>query len=294
MLFGTGNYTYTLAEGWLKTPPGWIWGWIPAVACDSRDRVYVYSRSDHPLAVFDRDGNFLETWGEGVLVPKCAHGIYIDATDNVFCIDNVTHCIYKFDRDGRLVMMLGTPGQAAGRDGDPFNKPTDLAIASTGELFISDGYGNARVHKFSPDGELLRSWGERGSGPGEFSLSHCVRLDRYDRVWVCDRENNRIQIFDADGRFLEQRTRLLRPNTVFFDPRNDVVYIAELTHRLSIHTLDGELITQWGGARSSEQLGEFRGGPHGLWVDSRGDLYAGEVELGREGRLQKYVRQAQP
>jgi sugar lactone lactonase YvrE len=290
MQFGAGDYTYTVAEGWLKTPPGWTWGWIPAVACDSRDRVYIYSRSEHPLAVFDRDGNFLESWGEGVLVPKCAHGIYIDADDNVYCVDNVNHCIYKFDRSGHLVMTLGTPGQPAARDGDPFNKPTDLAVASTGELFVSDGYGNARVHKFSPGGELLLSWGERGGEPGQFALSHCARLDKYDRVWLCDRENNRIQIFDADGRFLEAWTGLLRPNTVFFDRREDVVYIAELTHQISIYTLDHQLIARWGGARSSERPGEFRGGPHGLWADSRGDLYAGEVELGVAGRVQKFVR----
>jgi sugar lactone lactonase YvrE len=291
MLFGAGNYSYTLAESWLKTPPGWTWGWIPGVACDSHDRVYLYSRSQHPLAIFDRDGNFLATWGEGVLTPGCAHGIYIDADDNVYCTDNVNHCIYKFDRNGSLAMTLGTHGQPAARDGDPFNKPTDLAVAPSGELFVSDGYGNARVHAFSPGGGLLRSWGERGDGPGQFSLSHCARVDRHGRVWVCDRENNRIQVFDAGGRFLEQRTGLLRPNTVFFDPNDDVVYVAELGRRISIFTLDGEPIARWGGARASERPGEFRGGPHGLWVDSRGDLYAGEVELGKEGRVQKYVRQ---
>lgn len=291
MLFGTGKYTYRVAEGWGQPPEGWTWGWIPAVACDSQDRVYVYSRSEHPLAVFDRDGSFIETWGDGILPPKAAHGIYIDAEDNVYCTDNSNHAIYKFNRDGDLVMRLGTPGQPADADGDPFNSPTDLDVASTGELFISDGYGNARVHKYSPDGELLLSWGERGTGPGEFALSHCVRVDKDDRVWVCDRENNRIQIFDTDGNFLTEWTDLLRPNTVYFDPNADVVYVAELTHQFSIYTLDGQLITKWGGAEPSEQPGEFRGGPHGIWMDSHGDLYMGEVELGVEGRIHKYIRQ---
>jgi sugar lactone lactonase YvrE len=287
MAFGMGKYTYKVAEGWGKPPRGWEWGWIPAVACDSQDRVFVYSRSEHPLVIFDRDGNFLASWGEDIL--KDAHGIYIDADDNVYCIERNTHCVRKFSSDGELVMTLGTPGQPATEEGDPFNRPTDLAIASTGELFVSDGYGNARVHKFSPDGELLLSWGERGSGPGQFALPHCVRVDKYDRVWVCDRENNRIQIFDTDGRFLTEWTGLLRPDTIYFDPDDDVVYVAELTHQVSIYTLDGELITRWGGTRPSDRPGEFLGSPHGIWMDSHGDLYVGEVRV--NGRLQKFIRQ---
>lgn len=286
MAFGSGRYTYELAVGWGKLPAGWKWGWIPAVACDSQDRVFVYSRSEHPLVVFDRDGNFLASWGEGIL--KDAHGIFIDAEDNVYCTERNTHCIRKFNKRGELVMTLGTPDQVAERDGEPFNKPTDLAMASTGELFVSDGYGNARVHKYAPDGTLLKSWGERGSGPGQFALSHCVRVDKYDRVWVCDRENNRIQIFDTDGHFLTEWTDLLRPDTIYFDPNDDVVYIAELTHQVSIWTLDGDLITKWGGAQPSEKPGEFAAGPHGIWMDSHGDLYVGEVLM--DGRLQKFVR----
>lgn len=286
MAFGAGKYTYEVAVGWGKLPAGWQWGWIPAVACDSQDRVFVYSRSEHPLVVFDREGNFLASWGEGIL--QDAHGIFIDAEDNVYCTERNTHCVRKFNKQGDLVMTLGTPGKAAERDGDPFNKPTDLAVASTGELFVSDGYGNARVHKFSPDGTLIKSWGERGSGPGQFALSHCVRVDKHDRVWVCDRENNRIQIFDTDGNLLTEWTDLLRPDTIYFDPNNDIVYIAELTHQVSIWTLDGDLIAKWGGAQPSEKPGEFAGGPHGIWADSRGDLYVGEVLM--DGRLQKFIR----
>lgn len=287
MTFGSGTHTYTVAEGWSKLPDGWAWGWIPAVACDSHDRVYVYSRSEHPLVIFDRDGNFLDSWGEDVL--KDAHGIYIDADDNVYCTERETHCIFKFNRHGELVMTLGTPGQPAARDGDPFNKPTDLAIASTGELFVSDGYGNARVHKYTPDGRLIKSWGERGSGPGQFALSHCVRVDTYDRVWVCDRTNDRIQIFDTEGHFLEERTGLRKPDTIYFDPNEEVVYLAELEQQVSIYTLDGKLITQWGGGRKSEKPGEFRAYPHGIWMDSHGDLYVAEVQA--DGRLQKFIRQ---
>jgi len=287
VIFGSGQYTYKVATGWGKLSAGWKWGWIPAVACDSQDRVYVYSRSEHALAIFDREGNFLDSWGEKIL--RDAHGIYIDPEDNVYCTEHSAHCVYKFNRYGELVMELGTPDKPAEQDGDPFNQPTDLAVASTGALFVSDGYGSARVHKFSPDGELLLSWGERGNGPGQFALPHSVRVDRHDRVWVCDRENGRIQIFDANGNFLAERTGLRRPSTVFFDPNEDAVYVAELDYQVSIYTLDGKLIARWGGGQESDRPGEFLACPHGIWVDSHGDLYVSEV--GVDGRLQKFVRQ---
>jgi streptogramin lyase len=286
MAFGSGKYTYEVAEGWGELPDGWTWGWIPAVACDSQDRVFVYSRSEHPLVIFDREGNFLDSWGEDVL--QDAHGIYIDAEDNVYCVERDTHCMHKFNAQGELVMTIGTPGQPGAKDGDPFNKPTDLAIASTGELFISDGYGNARVHKYSPTGEHIKSWGEWGTGPGQFELSHCVRIDKEDRVWVCDRTNDRIQIFDTEGNYLTEWTGLLKPDTIYFDPNADVVYVAELTQQVSIYTLDGELITKWGGARPSDKPGEFIACPHGIWADSQGDLYVGQVQA--DGQLQKFVR----
>jgi len=287
MTYGSGNYTYEVQAGWGKLPEGWTWGWIPAVACDSQDRVFVYSRSEHPLVIFDREGNFLASWGEEVI--KDAHGIYIDADDNVYCVERDTHCVFKFNAQGELVMTIGVPGQPGANDGDPFNKPTDLAIASTGELFISDGYGNARVHKYSPGGEHLMSWGTWGEGPGQFALSHCVRLDREDRVWVCDRTNDRIQIFDTDGHYLTEWRNISKPDTIYFDPNDDVVYVAHLTHAVSIYTLAGRLLSTWGGSQSSPKPGEFLAAPHGIWADSRGDLYVGQVQA--DGQLQKFVRQ---
>ena len=287
MTFGSGDYRYQVVEGWGRLPEGWTWGWIPAVACDSQDRVYVYSRSDHHLVIFDREGNWLDSWGEGIL--HGAHGIYIDDQDNVYCTEYENHCVYKFDLRGQLVMTLGTPGTPAEEDGLPFNRPTDVGVASTGELFVSDGYGNARVHKYSADGELLLSWGERGDGPGQFALPHCARVDKYDRVWVCDRSNGRIEIFDTDGNYIEERTGLRLPDAIFLDPNEDVVYVAELDYQVSIYTFDGELLAQWGGGQKSEVPGEFLSGPHGIWVDSGGDLYVSEVRA--DARLIKFARQ---
>lgn len=292
MALGQGDYAYEYCGDWAGLAADYRGGWIPGVACDSQDRVFVYSRSETPLEVYDRDGIHLASWGAGVLQPNCAHGIFVDREDNVFVTDATDHAIYKFSPAGQLLMTLGTPGKAGGRAGDPFDRPTDMAIASNGDILVSDGYGNHHVHRYSATGEHICTWGGSGSGPGEFSISHTVRVDKADRVWTCDRENGRLQIFDLDGRFIDEWTGLLRPNNIFIDDAAGVIYIAELGRRISIFDLATRaLVSSWGGGGDpSEVPGEFIGGPHGIWVDRHGDIYAGEVELGEVGRLHKYVR----
>ena len=285
MIFGQGTHQYTVHENWWTLPEGWEFGWIPAVAVDSQDRVYVYSRSEHPMVVFNRDGNFIDSWGDDIL--KDAHGIFIDAEDNIYCTEREPHVIRKFTTDGELLMTLGTP-DVPGAEGEPFNLPTDFALGPDGEMYISDGYGNARVHKYSPDGELIKSWGQPGTGPGEFDLPHCVRVDPRNRLMVADRENNRIQFFTLDGEYIEEWGDLLQPDTIYIDD-DDLVYIAELGQRVTIMTLDGEVISQWGSERGSTVPGEFFACPHGIWLDSHGDMYVGEVQ--GDARLQKFIRQ---
>lgn len=285
MIFGQGTHQYKVQENWWTLPDGWEFGWIPAVAVDSQDRVYVYSRSEHPMVVFDKDGNFLTSWGDDIL--KDAHGIFIDADDNIYCVERETHVMHKFTTDGELQMTIGTMDKP-GAEGEPFNLPTDFALGPDGEMYISDGYGNARIHKYSPDGELIKSWGKPGRGPGEFDLPHCVRVDPRNRVMVADRENNRIQFFTLDGEYIEEWTDLLQPDTIYID-EDDLVYIAELEQRVSIMTLDGEIVSQWSSERGSTIPGEFLACPHGIWLDSQGDIYVGEVQA--DARLQKYIRQ---
>ena len=286
MVFGQGTHQYTVQENWWTLPEGWEFGWIPAVAVDSQDRVYVYSRSEHPMVVFDRDGNFINSWGDDIL--KDAHGIFIDGDDNIYCTERETHVMRKFTTDGELLMTLGTP-DVPGAEGEPFNLPTDFALGPDGEMYISDGYGNARVHKYSADGELIKSWGQPGTGPGEFDLPHCVRVDPRNRLMVADRENNRIQFFTLDGEYIEEWGDLLQPDTIYIDD-DDLVYIAELGQRITIMTLDGEVISQWGSERGSTVPGEFFACPHGIWLDSQGDIYVGEVQA--DARLQKFIRQS--
>ena len=286
MSFGGNGYTYEVHENWWKLPEGWSFGWITGVACDSKDQVYVYSRSEHPLIVFDRDGRFVKTIGDGIL--KDAHGIFIDDEDNIFLVDWLDHCVRKFDRDGNQVLVIGTPGVPSGNDGEPFRKPTEAVVAPNGDIYVTDGYDNARVHRYDAAGNHIHSWGSWGDGPSQFALSHCVRIDRRGRLWVCDRENQRIQLFDLEGKFIEERHVAGKPDTVYFDPVEDIAYVAELEQQVGIYTLDGDLVSSWGGGRRSGRPGEFAGCPHGIWMDSHGDLYVGEVQA--DARLQKFVR----
>lgn len=282
MRVGAGDFQYEVIADWAKLPAGWSFGWIPGVAVDSRGRVFVYSRSEHPMMVFDRDGTFVTSWGEDIL--KDAHGIFIDAEDNIFCTERKTHCVHKFDCDGNLKWTLGSPGLPR-PPGVPFNMPTALAIAPDGCFYVSDGYGNFKVHKYSPEGVLLFSWGEAGDGPGQFALVHHVWVDRDNQVYICDRENNRVQIFDGDGNFLWEWPGFLRPETLWFDA-DETIYMAEVDHRVSILNRDGDVLAQVGEA--GEQPHQFRSYPHGIWGDGNGDLYVSEV--GSPGQLKKFVR----
>ena len=285
VMVGSGDLRYEVAEGWGSFPDGMKLGWVAAVGVDSKDRVYIYNRSDHPLVRLDKEGNFVDSLAADILVD--AHGILIDEHDHVFCVEREAHCMRHFDPDGNLVATLGTPGEQ-GAEGEPFRLPTDIAFDTAGDMYISDGYDNACIHKFTAAGELIKSWGKPGTGPGEFDLPHCVRVDRNDRVIVCDRSNNRVQIFDTQGEYLTEWTDLNHPDTMHID-KDGIVYIAELDQRVSILTLDGELLCRWGKGERLDEPGEFLGCPHGIWTDSSGDLYVSEVQA--DQRVQKFVRQ---
>jgi sugar lactone lactonase YvrE len=272
-----------------------------AVAVDSQDRVYCFNRApDHPIVIFDRDGNYLSSWGAGLFA--FAHAILIDDDDNVWLVDRDNGQVLKFTPTGELLMTIGTKGyrsdtgvdpqdfsskayQQVTHGGEPFNLPTDIALTPTGEMFITDGYGNARVHKFAADGTYLFSWGEPGTGPGEFNMPHGVWIDRTGRVLVCDRENDRVQIFSQAGEFLTTwPTRLIGPAMTYVD-NEDIVYVPEHNGGMvSILTLEGERLAQWGDPRYRSC--------HGLWGDSHGDLYVVQPVPGKKGRqVVKYVRQ---
>ncbi len=277
------TYTYKVVEGWGLGPGSPALGLISAVGVDSRDQVYLFNRLPQAVVlVFDREGQFLRSWGEGLFTTP--HGLWITPDDRVFLADCGDHTVRICTTDGQVLQTLGTAGQP-GPSGIPFNQPTWAKQSPSGETYVSDGYGQYRVHRFASDGTLLKSWGEQGDGPGQFALPHSVVVDRRGRVLVADRENHRVQIFDGDGEFLDQWTDLLQPMDLFIDA-DDTVYVAEAQQRISAYSLDGEPLSRWG--EKGPAPGQFSDSPHGLCVDSHGDLYVCEVI--RQGRMQKFAR----
>ena len=290
MSYGSGKYTYELVDGWAKYPKDWSILDVGGISIDKQDRVYVFNRGAHPLLIFDREGNFQSTWGEGIF--KRAHGSCVDEDGNVLCTDDFNHTVRKFTADGKMLMTLGTEDKPSDtgyvnmfdffaslvtitKGGGPFNRPTGVAVGPSGNIYISDGYGNAQVHKFSQDGKHLSSWGEPGTGPSQFRLPHNVWVDKKERVWIPDRENSRIQIFDSEGKLLDMWTDQLRPTDLFIDD-DDIVYISDLADRVRIYSIDGKLLTEWGATGSDRQKALFIA-PHAIAVDSQGSIYVGEV-----------------
>lgn len=298
---------HEVVEGWEKLPDGMAFTEVAGVAVDSKDRVYLFCRGKHPVLVFDKDGHFLATWGEGTFTNP--HGITITRDDRVFLVDNFDHTVREYTVDGTLLRTIGEPGKPSDtgfrmdhcpicRSAGPFNMVTNVALAANGDLFVADGYANARVHKFSPKGELVCSWGEPGRKPGEFNLPHGIAIDSAGTLYVADRENSRVQLFKPDGTFVESWDWTNRPSDIFIDAQ-DRIYIAEMGFRpaelpvhygnwmteppaghdpiarVSVCEPDGTIVEQIGG-EDPFPPGNFIA-PHGICVDSRGDIYVGEV-----------------
>ncbi len=302
---GSGEFTYEVDLGWAKLPAGWNLHEVADVATDAQDRVYIMSRSEHPVIVLDREGKFLYSWGEGVFTRP--HGITVGPDGLLYCADDGDHTVRKCTLNGEILQTIGVPGKPAPyQSGQPFNRPTKVAFdPETADLYIADGYGNARVHKYSPDGRLLFSWGEYGSDPGQFNLVHSVVTDRQGLVYVADRENHRIQVFDPQGHYVTQWNNLHRPcglhivegeRTLFFVgqlpgslPINQ--NYPNIGARVSVHEADGRRLAWMGDVRAGDGKPEQFIAPHGLAVDSRGDIYVGEVSWSFLGQYQNPPRE---
>ena len=306
-IVGSGKFTYEMVEDWAKVPKAWLetsegFGkGAAAVGGDSQDRIYSFNRDpEHPIVIFDREGNYLSSWGAGLFV--FPHAIWLDKEDNVWVVDAHGGQVMKFTSDGQLLMTIGTKGFRSDtgvdptdynrytyarvtQSGPPFNIPTDVDFNEAGEIFVSDGYANARVHRFSPEGKLLDSWGQPGEGPCQFNTPHGISIDRKGRVLVADRENFRVQVLTQEGEHLTTWSTELYAPAMFYIDDEDIVYVPELNAGLmSILTLEGERLARWG---SINHLGV-----HGIWVDSHKDMYVVESVV-RRGlrRIVKFIRQ---
>src|SRR5438034_6873756 len=289
VILGSGEYRYRVVENWAKLPEGWNLTDVASVAVDSKDRIYVFNRGAHPMVVLDREANFITSWGEGLF--NRAHGLHIDTEDNLYCTDDGDHTVRKCSTDGKVLLTIGIPNKPAPfMSGEPFHRCTHTALSPKGEIYVSDGYGNACVHKYSPDGKLLKTWGEPGTDPGQFNIVHNIATDSEGWVYVADRENHRVQVFDGNGKYETQWNNLHRPCGLFMPPgKCPVCYIGELGAvqpvsrnvpnlgpRVTIVDNTGKRISRLGGLGPGLGPTEFLA-PHGLAVDSHGDLYVGEV-----------------
>ena len=297
MLYGTGKYTYELADWQAKFPMGWSPIEVNAIAIDAQDKLYAFNTGEYPVTVFDTKGNLLSTWPKETFGHN--HGASIGPDGAIYCADDGNHTVRKFTPEGKVTLTLGKKGQPSDtgyttigadgkqlhildaiattkRGGPPFNGPTDVVLSATGEMYVSDGYGNARIHKFSPQGKLLASWGEPGHGPGQFVVPHGLAVDKRGRVLVADRHNNRIQIFDANGKYLTEWADLQFPTDIFID-RNDTIYVSELTRPgISILNSDGKLLARWGNEGWTKDNPLFVA-LHSIVVDSKGNIFVCEV-----------------
>ena len=279
---------------WAKLPHPMSFKEATSVAVDSQDRVYVFNRGNWPMMIFDADGNFLETWGEGEF--NRPHGIFIDADDDLYLADDDDHVVEKRTTSGEVIFRLGERGQpAAWQEGDPFNRPTDIVVhPESRDIFISDGYGNSRVHKYDAEGTYITSWGEPGWMDGQFSLPHNICMMGDDRIIVCDRENFRIQIFDLDGEFVGQK-HMHRPIACGNSSTGDgLIFVAEAgapevqkgVKNLGncVVVFDGDLneVDRFGGDLPGEAHGQFIAS-HGIATDSTGAVYIAEVSYTNTG-----------
>lgn len=286
-VYGSGEFLYEHVAGWGKLPRGMRFLECPGVAVDSKDNVYVLTRGEHPIVVFDREGKFLRSFGEGLFSNR-THGLYVAHDDSLLVADDGIHTIQKFKPTGEKIMEIGQRNQPAPRwSAQPFNRPTSAAIMpSNGDIYVSDGYGNSRIHVYTGEGEYKFSWGSPGVDRGQFIRPHNIAVDSNDRVYVVDRECHRIQIFNPKGRFITMWNNIHRPDAMVL--WQDHIYVGELNgiagvddapglgHRVGVYDLKGKMVCRFGTPEEGEGPGQFIA-PHGVAVDSRGDLYVSEV-----------------
>ena len=286
----TDKYDYELVQSWGTLPDGMTFGTVSSVAADSQNRVYVYQRKDPPIVVLDSDGNYLNSWGISAF--NLPHGFCI-VDDVIYLTDREDSVCLKYTLDGKPLMVLGDrgihsdtgceePGELVPRAAGPFNYPSEMYPSPSGDLYVSEGYRNSRVHRFSAEGRYITSWGTPGKGgPGEFHLPHSLLIDEEGLVYVCDRENNRIQVFTPEGEFITMWTDMTRPNDISQSVDGDF-YIAESTFegstpRITVRDKEGEILSSW----ESRQA-------HGLWVDKQDSVY---LALPGAQSVDKYIRQ---
>jgi hypothetical protein len=313
---------YRSIENWGQLPDGRKWGSTSAVAIDpDGTSVWVGERCGavggpgsikpgetfacdgsnlDPVLKFDASGKLVKSFGAGLFV--FPHGIHADRDGNVWVVDGLGrgskgHQIIKFSAEGRELMRLGKSG-VVGSGPDEFNAPSSIITAANGDIFVGDGHGgntNARIMKFSKDGKLIKTWGKKGSGPGEFDTPHALAMDSQGRLFVADRNNNRVQIFDQEGNYIADWKQFSRPSGVYV--RNDVIYVADSESEISPgRNVGWKRGIRIGNARTGEVTAfipdpvekvNTTSAAEGVAADAQGNIFGAEVG---PKRLMKYVK----
>ena len=295
---------HTEVEGWpdpavsaAGTPAAWNFGQVAGGATSGNGYILVLHRGANPIMLFDATGRFVRAWGDGLFsngkvggIPPgdrqpgqsgytavygaagchaCgAHAIRVDPDGNIWVVDAPGHVIYKMDATGRVLIELGSKG-ISGVSRTTFNLPTDVAFGPTGEIYVSDGYGNARVVKYDADGQYVLQWGSRGTGPGEFGLPHNLAVDAAGRVYVTDRDNQRVQVFSADGEFLSE-WRDIGGNSALFMTSDQQLWTGG-----TLRNLEGRVVTTLPGGN----------GGHGMTQTPDGEVFVAQLA----GQVQKFI-----
>lgn len=286
---------YHSVPDFLQLPPDIYLGEAASVAVNSKGEIFVFHRGQHPLLEFDPEGKFVRSIAEGLYGFVFAHSVRVDPQDNIWTVDEGADVVVKFSQQFRVLMVLGRRPEkveSAASSGPPaplpvwqFNRPTDVAFGLHGEIYVSDGYGNSRVVKYDKDGDWVKAWGRRGTGPGEFHIPHAIVTDARGLVYVGDRENKRVQVFDPDGKFLAEWDNVGAPWAMCITPGpRQFIYMADAwAGRIEKLDLNGHILGAFG--KSGKQLGQF-GWVHGMACPSENVLYVAEL---LNWRVQKLI-----